>query len=95
MMNLQIQAIKFDAEESLINHIKKKMNKLERFEDSITTANIYLKQDNDTSAGDKVVTVNIKVRGAELVAERRSHIFEESFDNCFDAIKSQIESRKN
>lgn len=93
-MNLQIQSLKFDADSKLIAYVESKMAKLDRFEDTITGADVFLKLDHDADAGNKVATINLSVKGAVLVAERRSRSFEESVDGCFEALKVQISKRK-
>jgi len=45
-MNLNIQSVRFDADGKLINHIQKKVIKLNQFHDSITNVDVYLKLDN-------------------------------------------------
>lgn len=93
-MNLQIQSVKFDADSKLLAYIENKMAKLDRFEDSIVSAEVFLKLDHDMEAGNKVVTIVLDVKGAQLVAERRNRSFEESVDGCFEALKIQISKRK-
>lgn len=93
-MNLQIQSVKFDADDKLIAYIETKMAKLDKFDDSIISADIFLKLDHDVEAGNKVVTTVLNVKGSELVAERRSRSFEEAMDHCYEALKIQIVKRK-
>lgn len=93
-MNLQIQSVKFDADSKLLAYIETKMSKLDRFDDSIVSAEVFLKLDHDVEAGNKVVTIVLEIKGAQLVAERRSRSFEESVDGCFEALKTQISKRK-
>lgn len=93
-MNVQLQSVKFDADQKLVDFIHAKLNKLDRFEDSITGAEVFLKLDKDHDNGNKVVTVKLNAPGDEMVAERRAHSFEEAADMVFEALKSQIAKRK-
>ncbi|MEG1607602.1 MAG: ribosome-associated translation inhibitor RaiA [Mucinivorans sp.] len=93
-MNLQIQSVRFDADQKLIDYVESKMNKLDRFEDGITSCSVIMKLDKDHDNGNKVVTVSLSVPGTELVAERRSHTFEQSADEAIDALRQQIAKRK-
>ena len=94
IMNVQIQAVKFDADKKLLDFIEAKMAKLDRFIERTTGAEVILKLDKDNEKGNKVATIRIEVPGDDLVAEARSRSFEESVDNAIDALKRQIERHK-
>ena len=91
-MNVQIQAVKFDADRKLIEFVEAKMAKLDRFIERATGADVILKLDKDNEKGNKVAILRIEVPGDDLVA--RSKSFEESVDNAIDALKKQIEKHK-
>lgn len=93
-MNIQIQSVKFDADQKLIDFVEHKVGKLDRMIDNSTGAEVTLKLDKDDELGNKVAVLKLSVPGNELVAERRSKSFEESVDLCIDAIKRQIERYK-
>src|SRR5699024_4333518 len=94
VMNVQIQAVKFDADRKLIEFVEAKMAKLDRFIERATGADVMLKLDKDNEKGNKVAIIRIEVPGDDLVAEARSRSFEESVDNAIDALKKQIEKHK-
>ena len=89
-MKITIQSIKFDATEQLTAYIEKKVNKLERFTDA-QEAEVVLKVTKPQSANNKEVALNIGGLHAEKVADT----FEEAIDVVVDAIKTQIEKKKN
>lgn len=93
-MNVNIQAVKFDADKKLIDFIESKMTKLDRFIERSTSAEVILKLDKDHENGNKVATIRIDVPGDNLVAESRSKTFEEAVDTAIDALKRQIEKYK-
>ena len=93
-MNTQIQSIKFNADHKLISFIEHKLAKIDRFNDSNIGSEVILRLDKDHENGNKVVVMKVIVPGDELVAERRSHTFEEAVDDCVEAIKKQIEKYK-
>lgn len=94
-MNVQIQSIKFDADRKLLDFVQSKLDKLDRFNDAITSAEVILKLDKDHENGNKVATIKLNVPGEALLAERRSHSFEESIDEVYEALKSQISKYKD
>lgn len=93
-MNVQIQAVKFDADRKLIEFVEAKLAKLDRFVERTTGADVILKIDKDNEKGNKVAVIRIEVPGDDLVAESRGKSFEEAVDDAIDALKKQIEKHK-
>ena len=56
-MNVQIQAVKFDADRKLIEFVEAKMAKLDRFIERATGADVILKLDKDNEKGNKVAII--------------------------------------
>ena len=94
-MKVNIQSVKFDADQSLIDFIEAKVEKLSRFFDKISNVSVILKLSKDEEVGNKVVVVTLEVPGDTLVSEKQSKNFEESFDECIDALKKQLEKYKS
>lgn len=94
-MNVQIQSVKFDADARLVSFIEQKIAKLDRFVERATSAEVILKLDKDFEKGNKVATITLAVPGDELVAEAQCKTFEEAVDQSIDALKRQIEKRKD
>lgn len=90
-MNVKIQSVKFDADKKLIDFTESKVSKLERFAENAISAEVIMKIDKDHERGNKVATIRVEIPGNSLVAEHRSKSFEESIDECVDALKKQIE----
>lgn len=93
-MNVKIQSVKFDADQKLIDFTQSKVSKLERFAEDAVAAEVIMKIDKDHEKGNKVVILRLEVPGNDLVAECRSKSFEESVDECVDAIRKQIDKYK-
>jgi putative sigma-54 modulation protein len=93
-MEVKIQSVKFDASKQLIEFVEKKMSRLERFEGNSTGVGVILKLDKDSEKGNKVALVTLHVPGADIVSEQRARTFEEAVDLALDALKRQIEKRK-
>lgn len=89
-MKITIQSIKFDATEQLVAYTEKKVGKLERFIEA-EAAEVIFKVTKPQSANNKEVALNIGSMHAEKVADT----FEEAIDGVVDAIKTQIEKKKN
>jgi putative sigma-54 modulation protein len=93
-MEVKIQSVKFDASKQLIEFVEKKMSRLERFEGNSTGVDVVLKLDKDSEKGNKIALVTMHVPGADIVSEQRARTFEEAVDLALDAMKRQIEKRK-
>ena len=93
-MNVQIQSVKFDADERLVEFIHAKMAKLERFAERSTGAEVILKLDKDREKGNKIATITLRMPGEELVADRQARSFEEAVDEAIDALKRQLAKGK-
>ena len=94
-MKVNIQSVKFDAGQQLIEFVEKKMAKLERFEANATEVDVTLKLDKDSEKGNKIALVTLHVPGADIVSEQRARTFEEAVDLALDAVKRQIEKRRD
>lgn len=95
-MNVQIQTVHFDADSKLLDHVNKKVEKLKTFHDRITGVEIYLKLDNVVhQIKDKVAEIKVLTPGHTFFVKHQSKGFEESFDESFDALVSQIKKRKD
>ena len=91
-MEINVNAIHFEATEKLNDFINKKVEKLSKSNVEITTAEIILKVVKPETAMNKEASVRIKVpRSEELFANKVADTFEEAVDNCVDALKKQLE----
>lgn len=93
-MKTRIQSVHFTADQKLIDFIEAKLQKLEKFDDTIVWGEVILKLDKDHDNGNKVVTIKIQSAGADLMAERRNGSFEAAADEVCEALRSQIERRR-
>jgi ribosomal subunit interface protein len=94
-MNVQIQSVKFDAGQQLLDFIQKKMDRLDRFvDDRAGDVEVTLRLDPDSEKGNKVVIVQLHVPGGDIRVEERAFTFEEAVDNSMDIIKRQLEKAK-
>lgn len=93
-MNIQIQSIKFDADKKLVDYVESKLSKLVKFNDEITSVEVYLRLDPNQEEGNKRVEVKILIPGDEIFVERQARKFEEAVDLCVDALKVTITKNK-
>lgn len=94
-MNVQIQSVKFDAGQRLLEFIEKKLAKLDRFAENATGADVVLKLEKDDEHGNKIAVITLHVPGGDLRVEEQARTFEEAIDTGLDVMKRQIEKRKD
>jgi len=94
-MNVNIQTVRFDADNKLVNHINHKMEKLNTFHDRIIKVDVFLKLDNVVhKIKDKIAEIRIQVPRHQLFVKATSKSFEQSFDDAFESIVNQIKRKK-
>jgi len=94
-MNVQIQTVHFDADEKLLEHVQKRIDKLKTFHDKITGVEVFLRLENlSQKVKDKVAEIKVSVPKKSLFAKHESKVFEESFDEAFDSLVTQIKKTK-
>jgi len=94
-MNVNIQTVRFDADNKLVTHINRKMEKLNTFHDRIIKVDVFLKLDNVVhKIKDKIAEIRIQVPRRQLFVKATSKSFEESFDDAFESIVNQIKRKK-
>ena len=94
-MNVQIQSVKFDASQKLIEFIEKKLDKLDRVAEQATGLDVVLKLEKDDEVGNKIAVVTLRMPGGDIRVEEQARTFEEAIDAAKDVLKRQIERRKD
>ena len=95
MINLHFQSLQFDASEALHEFAQKKIDRLARFDDSISKAEVTLKLDKANPTEGKSAMIRLFVPGNDHYAEKSAASFEEAIDEAVDALKHQIERTKD
>ncbi|HQU56814.1 MAG TPA: HPF/RaiA family ribosome-associated protein [Chitinophagaceae bacterium] len=94
-MNINIQTVHFNADSKLIEYAKRKLQKLNNFNDRIIRADVFLKLDNLAhSIKDKIAEIRVHVPGRNFFVKSTSKSFEESFDSAQDSMIIQIKKFK-
>jgi putative sigma-54 modulation protein len=94
-MNVQIQTVHFDADSKLIDHVSKKIQKLNTFYDRIISVEVFLKLDGIAHhIKDKIAEIKVHIPRQDVFVKHESKSFEESFDLAFDSVVTQIKRQK-
>ncbi|MCB0769400.1 MAG: HPF/RaiA family ribosome-associated protein [Flavobacteriales bacterium] len=94
-MNVNVHSIHFDADAKLVTFIKEKLAKLTLFHDNIIAGDVFLRLEHDgENRENKVVEIRLSIPGSDLFAKRQGKSFEEATMNTIDALRSQVERKK-
>jgi putative sigma-54 modulation protein len=94
-MNVTIHSIHFNTDSGLEAFIEEKLQKIERFVNRITDAQVYLKLDhNKGNVRDKIAEIKINLPGKTFFAEERSKAFEDSVELAMEHILKQVKKHK-
>lgn len=94
-MNVNIQTVRFDADQKLIEYVNRKLQKLTSFNDRIIQVKVFLKLDNVVHAiKDKVAEIRVHIPRHNFFVKSTSKSFEESFDDAIDSLVTQMKRNK-
>jgi putative sigma-54 modulation protein len=90
IMEIRIQAIRFDATKQLEAFIQKKVSKLEQFHDKILSAEVVLHVIKPETANNKQARIRLTIKNNDCFAEKTSDTFEGAIDDAVDALEKQL-----
>ena len=93
-MNITVQSIKFDADQKLVDFIKKRTGKLEQYLDNIIEGVCYLRLENVEDEANKLVELKLNIPGSQLLAKAQAKSFEEATDVAVESLRRQINKYK-
>lgn len=89
-----IQTPHIKAQQSLLDFVKEKVEKLELLTDKIIESRIFLKLDKSDNRENKVCEIMLLIPGNDLFASSHSNTFEGAVVQTTDALRSQLERWK-
>ena len=93
-MNIKVNTVRFDADQKLIDHVNKKVNKLGQFFDGIIGAEVYLRLENVQDDENKIAEVKLLIPGNDLFVKKQSKTFEEAVNKAVDTLNRQVTKYK-
>ena len=85
---INVKSLKFDADEKLLAFVEKKVGKVEKFFDKLGDIDVTLSLSPEPE--NKVVRLQTRFPGEDLVIERNAKTFEEAVTEAADAMKEKI-----
>lgn len=93
-MDVNITTVHFSISEDLENFTQKKIAKAIAKHDDVVSANVTMKLTKPETINNKEAEIRVNVPGAELFAKKAADTFEEAVDVSLEAIKRQLQRRK-
>ncbi len=93
-METRIQSVHFDASTQLLEFVEKKVAKIEKFCEGATALEVTMKLIKPETAMNKEVAVRLSSGTGEIFASKTSDTFEDALLAAIDAIKAQIEKKR-
>lgn len=93
-MNVNINAVKFKADQKLEDFVNDKVGKLSGVYDGIIGSEVILKIENAETPDNKIAEIRLLIKGNDLFARKQSSTFEEATDNAIDALRKQLDRHK-
>jgi ribosomal subunit interface protein len=92
-MKINLQSLHFKAGDQLISFVEEKVSKLERFDDSIKSADVTLNIDG-SRVDNKVCEIRLIVPGNDDFVKRDAESFEEAIVSCVDTLQKVLKEKK-
>jgi putative sigma-54 modulation protein len=93
-MKVFVQSVNFNADKELILFVESKVATLEKYYDKVVDSEVFLKVQQSSEKENKVVEVKMHVPGEEFIVKKVCKSFEEGTSLCVDALKRQLNKRK-
>ncbi len=93
-MVTRVQTIHFDASQQLMDFVEKKVAKLEKLCEEATSLEVAMKLIKPETAMNKEVSLRLLSGGGEMFASKVSDTFEDALLGAIDALKVQIEKKR-
>lgn len=93
-MRVNINSVHFKTDKKLDNFINDKLEKLRSLHDGILGSEVTLKLENNESQENKIAEIKLMIPGNDIFASKQSRSFEEAFDSALEALRKQLNKRK-
>lgn len=93
-MDKTIQPVNFNASQDLLIHVGEIFDKLEKFNDKIVSADIYLKSLRETPTKEKKIEVRLFMPGKDIFIEQQADSFISAAQQAFDRLKVIVINNK-
>ena len=98
-MILRMHSVHFDADQTLLDYVQKKTDKLDTFYDRIIDGEVIMRVEKShlnkkEVFGNKSVELKINIPGQQLFMKESSSTFEAAIDQVLDRMSRQLKKHK-
>lgn len=94
-MDIRIHQVHFHADQSLLDLVNEKCERLAHTDDKVDAVDVYLKLENNHHAvKEKVVEIKMGVPGNTLFVTHKGDTFEDAFHRTLDSAVEVLRRRK-
>lgn len=93
-MKVSVQSVNFNIDKDLMNFVENKVESLEKFNDNILGAEVFLRVQKTSEKENKISDIRIMIPGNDVVVKKHSKTFEEGVSIAVDSLKRQLLKRK-
>jgi putative sigma-54 modulation protein len=93
-MKVFVQSVNFNIDQALVDFIEKKVSNLEKFNEKIIDAEVFLKVQNTSDKENKISEIKINIPGNDVVVKKESKTFEEGISLAVESLRRQLLKRK-
>ncbi len=93
-MDVLINAVHFTISSQLEEFTQKKVSKLSKYSEKITTAEVFYRVEKPETNGNKQAELKLAIPGHDVFAHKHADSFEAALDACVEAVKKQLEKIK-
>ncbi|MGB5242345.1 MAG: ribosome-associated translation inhibitor RaiA [Lutimonas sp.] len=93
-MKVFVQSVNFNIDQALVDFIEKKVTNLEKFNEKIIDAEVFLKVQNTSDKENKISEIKINIPGNDVVVKKESKTFEEGISLAVESLRRQLLKRK-
>ena len=93
-MKVNAQCINFNADQSLLDFLKQRLDKLETFYDKAISFDVYLKVVSISSKENKVAEIKVNIPRDKYVVKKQCKSFEEAVDPACGCLERKLIKRK-
>lgn len=94
-MNKTIETVNFDASPELITHVDELFNDLTRFHDQVTSADIYLKRNEEKATEEYEVEIKVFLPGHEIFSDANGESVNDAAKRVIAKAKRQLRELKD
>ena len=94
-MKWDIQCVGFNAKPDLIETVKERVGKLDKYFNPIIGAEVYLRLEYNDQCESKKVEVKLNIPGEDVFADHQSASFEHSLIEAVEKVKRQLLKKKD